>query len=91
MQYVLLIFQGTTPVPGSPDWEALPENEQKQIYADYEKLNHTPGLTPGLPLGLPDVATTVLVANGKTVTTDGPYSGAKEAISGWFVLEADDP
>jgi hypothetical protein len=90
MQYVMLIFQGTTPLPGSKEWESLPEEERMQIYADYEKLNQTPGLTPGLPLGLPDVATTVRVEDGRTLSTDGPYPGAKEAVSGWFVLEADD-
>jgi hypothetical protein len=90
MQYVMLIFQGTTPLPGTPEWTALPEEEQKQIYADYGALNQTPGVTPGLPLGLPENATTVRVERGKTITTDGPFVGMKEAIGGYFVLEAED-
>jgi hypothetical protein len=90
MQYVMLIFQGTTPLPGSDEWAALSDEEQKQIYADYGALNQTPGVSPGLPLGLPENATTVRVEGGKTLTTDGPFVGMKEAIGGWFVLEADD-
>lgn len=90
MQYVCLIYQGTTPLPDTDEWAALSEAEQKQIYADYGALNQTPGVSPGLPLGLPENATTVRVEGGKTLTTDGPFVGMKEAVGGWFVLEADD-
>ena len=90
MQYVMLIYQGTTPLPGSEEWAALSDDEQKQIYADYGKLNKTAGVTPGIPLGLPADATTVRVEGGNTLTTDGPFVGMKEAVGGWFVLEADD-
>lgn len=48
------------------------------------------GVTPGLPMGLPQSATTVRVEDGETVTTDGPVIGIKEAVGGCFVLEADD-
>jgi hypothetical protein len=90
MQYVMLIYQGTTPLPGSEEWAELSEAEQKQVYADYGELNQTPGVTPGVPLGLPENATTVRVEGGKTLTTDGPFVGMKEAVGGWFVLDADD-
>jgi len=90
MQYVMLIYQGSTPLPGSPEWEALPADEQKQIYADYGKLNQHPGVTPGLPMGLPDDATTIRVQDGKSLMTDGPFVESKEAVGGYFVVEADD-
>jgi hypothetical protein len=90
MQYVMLIYQGTTPLPGTDEWAALSEEEQKRIYADYGALNATEGVTPGLPLGLAENATTVRVQNGETLVTDGPFVGIKEAIGGFFVLEADD-
>jgi len=90
MKYVMLIYQGSTPLPGSDAWEALSEEDQKQIYADYGAINRTPGVTPGLALGLPENATTVRVENGKALTTDGPFVGMKEAVGGYFVLEADD-
>lgn len=90
MQFVLMIYQGTTPLPNTPAWDALAEDEQKQIYADYAALNSTPGLTPGVPLGLPDQATTVRVENGTTVTNDGPYLDTNGAVGGYAVFEADD-
>jgi hypothetical protein len=89
MQYALLIYQGTTPLPTDPEaWATLSEDEQKAIYADYGAINKTPGVTPGLPLGLPEKATTVRVQDGKTVTTEGPFLGAEGAVGGYFVFEA---
>jgi len=90
VEYVLLIYQGTTPLPGTPGWGALSEDEQKAIYAGYGELNQTPGLTPGLPLGQVEGATTVRVQDGKPLITDGPFVGTKEAIGGYFVGEAED-
>jgi hypothetical protein len=90
MQFVLLIYQGTTPLPNSEAWSSLSQDEQRSIYADYAALNNTPGLTPGLPLGLPQDAKTVQVDDGATRASDGPYAGAKGAVGGYFVVEADD-
>ena len=89
-KYVMLIYQGTTPTPGSDGWVAMSEEEQKRVYADYEAVNATPGVTPSPPMGLPENATTVRVDGGKTLVTDGPFVGMKEAVGGMFVLEADD-
>jgi hypothetical protein len=38
----------------------------------------------------PETATTVRVEAGRTLTTDGPFAELKEAIGGYFILEADD-
>ena len=76
MQYALLIYQGTTPLPNTDAWEALPPAEQQRIYADYAAINKNPAVSPGLPLGLPAQAKTVRVENGKAVTSDGPFMGA---------------
>jgi hypothetical protein len=90
MQFVLLIYQGTTPLPNTPEWDALSQGEQRAIYADYAALGKEEGITPGLPLGLPEQATTVRVDNGQTIATEGPYVDSKGAVGGYFVLEADD-
>jgi hypothetical protein len=90
MKYMLLIHQGTTPVPGSPEWERLSEDEQKAVYADYQAINETPGVTPGVWLEPPEMATTVRVETGETLTTDGPFVAVKEALGGYLFLEADD-
>ena len=81
----MLIYQGTA----LERQAALPEEEQKQVYADYQAINQTPGVTPGLPMGLPENATTVRVQGGKTLTTEGPFVGTMEAVGGWFILEAE--
>lgn len=89
MQYVLLIYQGTTPLPTNPEaWSTLSEEEQKAVYADYGMLNKTPGVSPGLTLGLPENATTVQVVDGKTVTRKGPY--LNDGAGGYLVFEGDD-
>jgi hypothetical protein len=89
MQFVLMIYQGTTPLPGTDAWRALPEQEQKRIYADYGEINKTSGITPGLPLGLPKDAKTVRVSGGRTQVANGPYADAEHAVGGYFVFEAD--
>jgi hypothetical protein len=91
MKYMLLIHQGDSPTPRSPDdWAKLSEDEQKAVYADYQAINQTPGVSPGMQLGEPETATTVRVQDGKTLTTDGPFVEIKEAIGGYLLFEADD-
>jgi hypothetical protein len=90
MKYILLIHQGTTPLPGSPEWEQLPAEEQGAVYADYKAINETPGVIPGTQMQPPETATTVRVADGKALRTDGPFAETKEAIGGWLIYEAND-
>ena len=90
MKYLLLIHQGDTPTPQSDAWAQLSEDEQKAVYADYQAINATPGVTPGLWLQPPEAATTVRVQEGKTLTTDGPFVAVKEALGGYLVFEAED-
>ena len=91
MKYMLFIHQGDTPTPRDPEaWERLPEDERNRVFADYQAINQTPGVTPGMQLAEPDTATTVRVQDGQTLTTDGPFVEIKEAIGGWLLYEADD-
>ncbi|HKP97533.1 MAG TPA: YciI family protein [Fibrobacteria bacterium] len=87
MKFVLLIYQGTTPLPGSEKWKALPEAEQKAIYADYAEIGKTAGMTPGLPLGLPGAARTVQVRDGKPQVKNGTHLA--EGVGGYSVFEAE--
>jgi hypothetical protein len=86
MKYMLLIHQGTA----LETQAALPEAEQKQVWADYGALNQTPGVTPGQRMDDPATATTVRVDGSQTLTTDGPFVDTKEALGGYCFLEADD-
>jgi hypothetical protein len=91
MKYMLLIHQGTTPTPYDPEaWNALPEEERNRVFADYQAINQTPGVTPGEGLQPPETATTVRVQDGRTLTTDGPFVETKEALGGYLLFEADD-
>jgi hypothetical protein len=90
MKYLLLIQQGETPTPGSDAWERLSPEEQQAVYADYQAVNQTPGVTPGEWMQPPETATTVRVQEGNTLTTDGPFVAVKEALGGYLLFEADD-
>jgi hypothetical protein len=87
MKYVLLIYQGSTPLPGSDRWKALPEVEQKAIYADYAEIGKADGVAPGLPLGLPAKARTVQVRDGKVQVANGTH--LTEGVGGYLVFEAE--
>jgi hypothetical protein len=90
MKYMLLIHQGTTPLPGSEEWGSLSEDEQKAVYGAYRAINETPGVTPGARMQPPDTATTVRVRDGETLSTDGPFAETKEALGGYCFFEAED-
>ena len=50
----------------------------------YEETFITAQLQP------PDTATTIRVEDGRTLTTDGPFATTKEALGGYYLVEADD-
>jgi hypothetical protein len=90
MKYMLLIHQGTTPLPGSPEWDSLPDDDKQAVYRDYGAINQNAGVTPGVQMQPPETATTVRVQDGKTLTTDGPFVETKEALGGYLFFDADD-
>ena len=85
MKYMLQIYGNVT----RDQVAAMSEDDRKQLYAAWGALNQTPGMTPGSELDDPATATTVRVEDGQTLTTDGPFPETKEALGGWFILEAD--
>jgi hypothetical protein len=86
MQYMLLIHSGVA----GDEFEKLPEDEQKAIFGEYMAISEAPGVTGGDQLQPAETATTVRVDDGKTLTTDGPFVETKEALGGYYLLEADD-
>jgi hypothetical protein len=90
MKYMLLIHQGVASTPqDEEEWARLPEEERKAVYRDYQAINETPGVTPGMWLQPPEAATTVRVQEGTTLTTDGPFVTVKEALGGYLFFEAE--
>jgi len=91
VRYILLINQGTTPTPDDPEaWGRLTEEERQAVYAAYAEVSSTPGVTPGVHMQPPSTATTVCVAGGETLVTDGPFAELKDAVGGYLLFEADD-
>jgi hypothetical protein len=91
MKYMLLIHQGDTPTPYDPEaWGRLSPDEQQAIYRDYQTVSSTPGVESGVQMQPAEMATTVRVKDGETLTTDGPFAELKDAIAGYLFYEADD-
>jgi hypothetical protein len=87
MKYMMLIHSGEA-VWGLVN--RLSEEERAQILREYLALADEPGVISGHQLHPADTATTVRVQDGRTLTTDGPFIEAKEALGGYFLYEADD-
>jgi len=86
MKYLLMIHSGDA----LARYESLSEDEQKQILREYLAIHDAPGVQGGAQLHPVETATTVRVEDGRTLTTDGPFIEAKEAVGGYLVYEADD-
>jgi hypothetical protein len=84
MKYALLIYQA----PGY-DPKSLSLEEHKQVAADYQAVNATPGTSPGPPMGLPANAITVRVQDGDITRQHGPYAGIDRAVGGFMIFEAE--
>jgi hypothetical protein len=86
MRYILQIYSNDAP----EQFEALSEEQQQAVLSEYFAIGQTPGVTGGDQLQPPATATTVRVADGRTLTTDGPFAETKEALGGYYLLDADD-
>ena len=85
MQYLIQIFTGES----IEAWEQLSEPEQQAITQEYMAISGAPGVVGGAQLEPPVTATTVRVQDGRTLTTDGPFTETKEALGGYYLLEAE--
>jgi hypothetical protein len=88
MTYVIIVYHGSCPLPGSPAFEALGESDRAKIYADYAELNRDPRVRLRLPPIAPTKATTVQVRDGLVEARVGPHLA--EGIGGAFVVDVDD-
>src|SRR5690242_9185732 len=78
MKYALLIYANEN---GAPD---------PAISAEYRAIADAAGTIGGEQLQPSGTATTVRVAGGETLTTDGPFSETKEVLGGFFLIDAAD-
>jgi len=84
MQYALLIYSK----PGTLD--ALGPAEREALSAEYYALRDEPGMLGGAALQPVTTATTIRLADGKPLVTDGPFADTKEVFGGYYLYEADD-
>ena len=86
MKYILLIH----PNDSSSQSETMSEEERQAIFGEYVAIGQAPGVLGGDQLQPAETATTVRVDDGRTLTTDGPFVETKEALGGYYLLEAND-
>lgn len=85
-QYLLLIYEQEA------RWAELDPESADKIMADHDAFKTANGryLRGGNPLLPTATATTVRAsADGGFVITDGPFAETKEALGGYYVIEAD--
>ena len=87
MRYLLLIY---TPEPTETD-PGVPMGSETEAYNRVtEELRTREMLLGGEALHPTTAATTVRVRDGQTLTTDGPFAETKEALGGFYLIEAKD-
>jgi hypothetical protein len=87
MQYMLLIY-------GSEEsWAALSDDERNATYEEYfalsRDLREQGKLISSHELQPAGTATTVVVRDGDTLVTDGPFAETKEVLGGYYLIDAD--
>ena len=87
MRYLLLIYtaEPTEAVP-----EEIMATESAAYGAFTQEIRERGIMQAGEALHPTSSATTVRVQNGQTVTTDGPFAETKEALGGFYLIDAKD-
>jgi len=82
MHYALLIYERPA------NYEGLSEDERRAMTAEYMAVGEQS--VGSAHLQPTSMATTVRVADGETLVTDGPFAETKDVFGGYYVIEADD-
>jgi hypothetical protein len=86
-KYLILIYGD------HEQWDAMSPEQQRAHDAAHAGFRAVAGskIIGGEELELAPMATTLRAdATGRVVTTDGPFLETKEALGGYYLLEADD-
>jgi hypothetical protein len=84
VHYALLIYTDPNAQEGDTD------EEREAVTAEYLAIRDDPRVVAGGHLAPVATASTVRVANGTALVTDGPFADTKEVMAGYYLLEADD-
>ena len=86
-QYLVLIYSN------EESWAGTDDDFSKKIMDGHNRFGekHGASLRGGNALEPSMSSTSIRTdASGKSVTTDGPFAETKEAVGGYYVVEADD-
>ena len=84
MHYALLIYTDPNAQEGDTD------EEREAVSAEYYAIRDDPRVWGGGHLAPVATASTVRVADGSALVTDGPFADTKEVMAGYYLVEADD-
>jgi hypothetical protein len=87
MRYALLIY---TAEPTAPPPDDALQAELEGYNAFTAHIKERGAYQAGEALDTTTTATTVRVRDGRTLTTDGPFAETKEALGGFYLVEAAD-
>ena len=82
MQYMLLVYDDPS------EWNVA-EAEMPAIYEEYAAVSRDKATKHSAQLHPAETAKTVRVKAGETLVTDGPFAETKEALGGFYLIEAD--
>lgn len=74
VKYALLIYER----PGA--YDPLSEEDRRAVNGEYVAISQDERVTGGAQLQPADTATTVRVADGRALTTDGPFAETEEVF-----------
>jgi hypothetical protein len=91
MRYAILIFDEETAHPSPEPPDPAVWGQVMGEYNTYTKMLRDSGLYLGGEALQPNpTATTIRTRNGQTMVTDGPFAETKEALGGFYLVEARD-
>jgi hypothetical protein len=88
MQYMLLIYDNES------ERNAMSPEDKQSFFGEYgaftKSIIDSGHFKAGAALQPTTTATTVRVRDGKTLATDGPFAETREALGGYYLIEAAD-
>jgi hypothetical protein len=91
MRYLILIYEETSASPpAEPPPPDVLEATSKAYNGYTQMLKDRGAFLGGDALQPVTTATTVRIRDGQTMTTDGPFAETKEALGGFYMIEAAD-
>jgi hypothetical protein len=88
MKYVMLVYQNERAAKAASEQEMAASVERFNRF--HQEVMQSGHMLDAQRLHHSDMATTVRLREGKTLTTDGPYAETKEQLGGFYLFECED-